>query len=131
MAKKTERQKLEKKLDDLWRRCIQVRDKTCRICNHDGRLEAHHIMGRRHKATRWDIENGILLCWNHHVKYGHADPENLRDNMIDCIGIEKYNALKEKSRNNGKAYRLSIEDLKELMADLTTELRNLQSDWGE
>ena len=127
MAKKTERQKLEKKLDDLWRECIQVRDRTCRICNHSGRLEAHHIMGRRHNATRWDIENGILLCWNHHVKYGHADPENLRDNIIDCIGIAKYNALKKKSQNNGKACRFSMADLEDIMDKLQRALSN----WGE
>ena len=127
MAKKTERQKLEKKLDDLWRECIRARDRTCRVCNHGGRVDAHHIMGRRHKATRWDLENGILLCWNHHVKYGHADPENLRDNIIDCIGIAKYNALKKKSQNNGKACRFSMADLE----DIKDKLKRAFSNWGE
>lgn len=124
---KTEREKLEKKLDTLWRQCIQARDHTCRVCNHSGRLEAHHIMGRIHKATRWDLENGLFLCWNHHAKYGHADPENLRDNVIDCIGIERYMGLKEKSRNNGRPCKFSIDDLK----DIENKLKRALSDWGE
>ena len=127
---RSETQRVEKSLDKLWRKCIQTRDKTCRVCNHDGRLEAHHIMGRRHRACRWNIENGILLCWNHHVKYGHADPENLRDNVIDCIGIEKYNALKILSRNNGKPCRLNMNDLERIKRDLTVKLKQLESDWG-
>jgi len=125
--KETERKKLERALDTLWSNCIRMRDKTCRVCNHDGRLEAHHIMGRRHKSTRWDLDNGILLCWNHHVKYGHADPETLRDNVIECIGAKKYNALKEKSRNKGKAYKMSMSDLEDIKAGLKIKL----SDWGE
>jgi len=87
-------------------------------------------MSRNHRASRWNIENGILLCWNHHVKYGHADPERLRDNVIDCIGIEKYNALKTLSRNNGKPCRLTMGDLERIKKDLTLKLQQLESDWG-
>ncbi len=120
---KPSRKTLEKQCDLLWRKIIQARDKVCRVCNHDGRLEAHHVMGRIHRATRWDPGNGILLCWNHHVKYGHADPETLRDNIIDVIGAERYGQLKEKSRNYGRPFKMDLGDLAELKARLADQLR--------
>jgi len=36
--------------------------------------EVHHRIGRRHKATRYDPANGVLLC-NHLVNNCHAKAE--------------------------------------------------------
>jgi len=37
--------------------------------------EVHHRIGRRHKAHRYDPDNGVLLC-NHLVNNCHARAEN-------------------------------------------------------
>lgn len=71
--------KLEiKKLDKKWREKINERDNgRCVYCGGDGN-NAHHIVGRRNRSTRWLLDNGILLCYRDHT-FGqgsfHQDPQ--------------------------------------------------------
>lgn len=51
------------KNDTLWKEGVKSRDKVCQICGRDsGHLAAHHIIPREFKESRWDLENGMLLC---------------------------------------------------------------------
>jgi hypothetical protein len=56
------------KADDLWSTVIHAKYDRCAVDNADcsARLEAHHLIGRRNTLTRHSIENGILLCSQHH-----------------------------------------------------------------
>ena len=66
--------KAKRKLDKLWSTIIHKRDKWCMICGKvDGVLNAHHINSRSHIATRWDVRNGVLLCFWCHQRV-HNDP---------------------------------------------------------
>ena len=38
----------------------------CAVCGRRGNLEAHHLIGRNHFATRHRIECGLCLCRHHH-----------------------------------------------------------------
>lgn len=49
-------------LDTLWSKAIHERDKCCRHCRKTNSLNAHHIFTRSRFNTRWNLENGILLC---------------------------------------------------------------------
>ena len=53
-----------------WRKKVYVRDKhTCRWpgCTARKRLNAHHIKTWAHyPGLRFEIKNGITLCYNHH-----------------------------------------------------------------
>jgi hypothetical protein len=79
---KSERSKLEKKLDGLWR---TVNKKTyCEICatlpqeervNYH-KLECHHIVGRSNKLLRWDLRNRLVVCSSHHT----LGRKNVQDN---------------------------------------------------
>lgn len=55
-----------------WSMCVKSRDGwRCRIANGDcsGRMEAHHILGwRSHPELRYQVNNGITLCHNHHPR---------------------------------------------------------------
>lgn len=56
----------------IWRKAIWLRDEgLCRACGcevkktqepHPQRGECNHIAGRRDRAVRWDVRNGVLLC---------------------------------------------------------------------
>ena len=94
--KKTNKQKLESECDKLWSQCIIARDRTCRGSNSSDRLSAHHIRSRTHRATRWDLDNGLCLSWKVHFLQ-KANPERFQDLIINIIGDEKYAALKRKS----------------------------------
>lgn len=66
--------KAKRKLDKLWSTYIRQRDKVCTFCRSSyGKLDANHIMSRRHTATRWDVRNGNALCFTCHRRY-HDDP---------------------------------------------------------
>ena len=51
----------KKKLDSLWSTRIRSKGR-CEVCGKDGYLNAHHIVGRRNRALRWDLRNGVCLC---------------------------------------------------------------------
>ena len=58
--------------DTLWSRAIKLDwAGKCAICRKFGDCEAHHIIPREYEATRYDLQNGILLCATHHK----FDPE--------------------------------------------------------
>lgn len=74
MARKTERKKKEDKLDKLWR-SVGKEEAHCEICAslpysqrfHYSQLQPHHIIGRAHRATRWDLKNRLWVCPTHHI----------------------------------------------------------------
>jgi len=65
-SKKTE----QRELDEAWKKNVKERDDyICQICKKklEGRsCHAHHILPKRTKGMRWDLQNGITLCANHH-----------------------------------------------------------------
>lgn len=62
---------LDKKIEIDWRKAVRLN--YCWICAYCGKdnsqvqLHCHHLFTRSRKATRWDIDNGILLCASHHT----------------------------------------------------------------
>lgn len=69
-----DRKKLENKLDKLWR-TIGKEKAYCEICatlpkeerTNTTVLQPHHIIKRGHKATRWDLQNRLWVCFTHHT----------------------------------------------------------------
>lgn len=61
-AKKEDRKKLKE-----WAEAVKERDGfECIICGHSERLNAHHIIPREIKETRYELSNGATLCPRHH-----------------------------------------------------------------
>ena len=60
---------IDKKLDDHWKRIVKARaGRMCERCKVPVRnLNAHHVIGRRNKAVRWELSNGVALCPSCHV----------------------------------------------------------------
>jgi len=66
-----------KKLDKLWSKKIRERDEVCQVCGGTAYLNAHHVIGRRNRNIRWDMDNGITLCSGCHTfktESAHQDP---------------------------------------------------------
>jgi 5-methylcytosine-specific restriction endonuclease McrA len=73
--KKTDRQKLIKKLDDLIRKTILDRDgHECVKCGKESTLQLSHVVGRRSMALRWDLKNLKTLCMRCHLYWWHKEP---------------------------------------------------------
>lgn len=106
MVNKRVQEKRERnKKDKEWRETIlKIYDGKCVICGDTKRPNAHHIIPRTFEQTRWDLNNGIILCPKHH-KFGkfsaHKNPLWF---FIHFIGSEpdKWNYLINKSqKENG------------------------------
>lgn len=95
---KTVRKKLDDELLKLWSKAVVSRDHTCRQCNSDSKLSAHHIRVVRHRATRYMVENGLCLCWPCH-SLQHNQPELFHDRIIDIIGQAEYDRLRKISQS--------------------------------
>ena len=95
--KVSKKRTLEKKCLDLWSKCVRARDLTCRGCNSDYRLSAHHIRSRTNLSTKYLLANGICLCWKCH-SLQKWNPEKFQDMVLEIIGDEKYQELKRKSQ---------------------------------
>jgi len=64
--KKLEKREIKKK-DQEWRERIKARDNNeCVICKRKEFLDCHHILPRENLSTRWNLNNGLLLCKKHH-----------------------------------------------------------------
>lgn len=57
---------LSKVADKLWSECIR-QIWSCEYCWKKEFLNAHHIIGRQAKNTRWELSNWICLCSWHHT----------------------------------------------------------------
>jgi hypothetical protein len=100
MSKKTKQKSkplAKKDLDILWSKLIRDRDKTCVVCGKKP-IQAHHIFSRSYNSTRWNLDNGIGLCYYHHIYWAHQKYEEFRKFIIDRIGEEKFEELRKYSQ---------------------------------
>lgn len=123
---KTERQKLDKECLALWSKCVRTKQKTCRNCNSDFMLQAHHIVQRTYKLSRYDLTNGLCLCRGCHF-IEKVDPEKFRSMVVSIIGEADY---LQKQKTYRVQYKWSIPDLRDIKKELQQILKDLQEDWG-
>lgn len=72
--KSSKRKLLEKQLDETWSKVVKYTAlNQCEYCGSKNTVQAHHIIPRIHKGTRWDPHNGVSLCLKHHLYWAHKD----------------------------------------------------------
>lgn len=98
-----------------WARAVISRDNaTCQHCNAtEVELHAHHIASfRDHPERRWDVANGVTLCFRCHwrlhtaltangVNSGNIPPATAEDNPEPSFGRKPVEGL----TTRGRAYR--------------------------
>ena len=98
--RKTDKQKQEGLLDQLWRDYIRKRAMKlvggCQKCKTSKVsykvLDGAHFHTRGGHTTRWDIRNGAGLCWACHMFIDHHEQEKI-DFEIEILGQEEYDSL--------------------------------------
>jgi len=84
----------KKQCDKLWADIIKLRAKNkCEMCRRVLPLQAHHIFGRKAMSTRYDLENGVALCFNCH--YNEAEQNSTKFGLwiIEKRGREWFDEL--------------------------------------
>ena len=115
--RKPSKKTLIKKCDKLWRDIIKLRAKgKCELCNNPG-IDAHHIIGRRNFTLRWDLRNGIYLCFNHHygLNSAHQNPIWFEEELRKLKGDRLVEQLKFASQ---VIIKRSLADYQELHTNL-------------
>ena len=108
---KTTRKKLEAKADKLFADIIKSEGK-CERCGSRDYLQTAHIISRRYKQVRWDLDNAVCLCRGDHVYFTHH-PLEWEEWVVDKIGELAYIELKTKAMMYGKIdYEMIIDRLK-------------------
>ncbi len=88
-------------LDKLFSKYIKLRDKHCQRCGGTGGLQTSHFWGRAKKATRWDEENAVLLCFGCH-QYFHSRPLEHSRWFEEHLGQPAFCLLEARAHQVGK-----------------------------
>jgi predicted restriction endonuclease len=83
-----------RQLDKLWSQRIKELAKyKCEFCLEEGIwLNSCHIIGRTNRTLRWDLRNGVCLCFLHHKAYDEHGKDHERIINL-AIGRKRYNNL--------------------------------------
>ena len=83
-------------LDKLWSKKVkELADYKCEHClETEVWLNACHIIGRRYRATRWLIDNGMCLCFGCHRQYDEHGPFEA-DIRRRVVGEARYQRLRK------------------------------------
>ena len=124
-----------KKLDKMWADAVKKRaGYKCEYCQEEGRVVIHkplnnayslsdgvfgylggvwlnacHIVGRRYRATRWDLNNGVCLCYSCHKQYDEHGPKEGR--IVKMIGLKRKEELQRKAKQTVAKYQ-DFEEIK-------------------
>ncbi len=119
------------KEDKVFSQVVRITGKKCARCgsqvqfNEQGLPITHqcsHYWSRGNWNTRFDIENGDVLCFACHRLWGGDDRADYKAYKINQLGIERYKALERRKNeyaNKRKilawAYPYYKQKLKELL----------------
>lgn len=127
---KGRRGKVNDRLHALWRECLILWDgEKCQAegmwgIRCGGPLQGHHIYGKGpYPAMRYDLENGVVLCRNHHLFGIESQPApEVLPWLVRVVGQERLQWLHERSvatkgTRHAKGYLLDVEAFLEASRD--------------
>jgi len=95
---KTERQRVIKANDDLFRTIIHYRDKVCQKTGKVTNLQVAHYYSRKNLRTRWDLDNACILNGGVHSYWAHTNYEQFREFWIKRIGKDRFEMLRIRAK---------------------------------
>lgn len=107
------------KYDKIWSKIVRQRDGRCRKAGcykkePEHVLNAHHIHPRGRKATRFLLDNGITLCFSHHIGTDDSAHRRGKEFVIDIIGLKEWKRL-EKLSHEYKTEKQAIKDFESII----------------
>lgn len=128
---RTKIKRLKKQCDNLWSKCVRLRDGKCALCGTQEHLNAHHWIHSRAQGNlhRWDVRNGLAVCYGCHLykihHYASADiTERLKAFAFETgvVTPTDYEAM----YNDHRILKDSVEQLESIKTYLTTYLEQLE-----
>jgi len=90
------RKTIQNRLDKNWSIAVKMAaNYTCQYCgrkkeelNGKKRLDSHHILARKYKVIKWDLSNGVCLCYKCHRFGAHGDDFVAQDRFHKYLRFE-------------------------------------------
>ena len=127
MAKKTARQRVVKRLDDVTSKYIRERDAKCVQCQTTENLTNGHVFSRRSYSTGWDISkdgNCHTQCWGCNFKHSKDNYDYFKW-YVDTFSKDKFENLRFRYKETKKYTTIELEELYE---ELTLAYKELLSE---
>ena len=108
--------------ESLWKKIIKISGRCvfCGIPEDRSTIDAAHILPKgAYPDARHDIENGLPLCRSCH-RYATDNPDWFTEKVIEFIGQEKYQELRERYQ------KVVVNDLDEIIDGLKIEYDRLK-----
>lgn len=121
VKQKSQRKRLIKRLDDLTREIVLVRDQRCVTCGKIENLQCGHLITRAKYGVRWDLKNCNVQCQGCNFRHEY-NPEIYTRWFLNKYGLEEYQSLCQRSENG----KYSIDDLEEILFQLTEVQKDLE-----
>lgn len=117
----SERASLIKKLDDVVRDIVLLRDSECITCGSRQNLTAGHYLKPRHLTVRWDLLNVHAQCWecNSSDDFGRYVAA-----MLGRFDADKVEDLVRRSRID---YKFTNTELQDIYVELKSYLKQLKN----
>ena len=121
---------LELECTRLWRQIVWYNwDGHCALCGKpcDDKNAHHYWTKGVHAFLRYEPANSVLLCYPDHIHRIHKgiDHEKLRDILIERIGPDWFDRLKEDSWKEGKFDYDALSMIKTALEAMRDELERL------
>jgi len=73
-----------------WAMKVKQRDKMCIVCHQKEKLVAHHLIPKEFEETRSNVNNGVALCFRHHMRFGHQISPHSHGSILFAIFLMKH-----------------------------------------
>lgn len=94
---------LEDQADALWSKAVKKRDgHRCVRCGSRKGLESAHGLPRTYRATRWELRNGLAMCWDCHRLWAHRFPHEFTVWFQARIGARDYVDLYARAQSHAE-----------------------------
>ena len=133
MSKTSEKiSRLKKKCDELWSKCVRLRDGRCLLCGKTEGLAAHHYIHTKGSSLhhRYNIKNGITLCYACHIRKVHTQASVAILDAVKKAAVTHLVATEseiEAIENDRALAKLGVEDLEGIKKYLQDYLNDLEA----
>jgi hypothetical protein len=100
--KTAKRKKSKVKIADaLWATCVKERaNNECEMCGSIKLIQAHHIVPRTVYSTRYELENGVALCFRCHFYVAHKDMLKFYEYIKDVRDTKYLESMRSDTTKN-------------------------------
>ena len=118
-SEKRSKRNIDEQLDEAWSMAVKKKAGfKCQVCFNTKSLNSHHIYSRAKKSVRWDLDNGVCLCVNHHIGFvfsAHKTPVEFTEWLKFKFGDE---FMKKLSMKASATSHLSVNDKEFILIEL-------------